>query len=269
MSEVSCTACQTLREDAPDFVTNGVTEAVCESLHDDTGLDAGNGNNDETDLHTANDCLIGRMEDEINAYDVCDWKKFMKQYITNDYEVNKGIICALGGLWETLHTLIKALGGGDGTIPVIRRYRVTVPVNAFGRVWRVTSGAEQNADTSAGTHESWYSVENVTEYFAGSGNNTDVGEFWITVPVSEMDSITGVWTQSWVVPSGNPYDGRGKGYIQTVNVQEWYQQGTNLIVNFDTYELCPPSTLGQTEGHNGGPYPVTIDFLIVGKKSIL
>lgn len=269
MSERSCTACQELREAAPEFVTNGVTEKVCESLADDKGFDADNGHDDSTDLHLANDCLIGRMEDELRAYGICDWKEFMERYIPNEYEANKGIICALGGLWNTLHSLIEALGGGDGSIPVIRRYRVTVPVDAFGQVWRVTSGAQQNSNTGPDTPDNWYSVENVTEYFAGTGNNKEIGEFWITVPISEMDSITGVWSQTWVVPSGNPYDRVGKGYIQTVNVQEWYQEGKNLIVNFDTYELCPPSTLSQTDGHNGGPYPVTIDFLIVGKKKLL
>lgn len=103
MSEVSCTACQELREDAPEFVTRGVTSKVCNSLANDTGLDATNGNNDATDLHTANDCLIGRMEDEINSYDTCDWKKFMKLFNRNIYEMLKAIICALRGIWLKIH----------------------------------------------------------------------------------------------------------------------------------------------------------------------
>lgn len=267
MSEISCTSCQDLREDAPEFVTNGVTSAVCSSLANDTGLDKTNGNNDATDLHNANDCLIGRMLDEIDAYDVCDWKEFMRRYIRNEYEENKAIICALGGLWSLIHKLINAMGGGSGKIPVMRRYRVTVPKSAFGQVWRVTSGAQQTGDNEPEDTPSWYSVSNITEWFAGSGNNVEVGEFWIKVPVSEMESITGVWTQTWVVPSGNPYDGKGKGYIQTVNVQEWYEQGGYLNINFDTYELCPPG--GGTAENNGGPYPVQVDFLVVGLKSLL
>lgn len=76
-----------------------------------------------------------------------------------------------------------------------------------------------------------------------------------------------MWTQTYVVPSGNPYDGRGKGYIQTVNIQGWTTEGTNLIVNFDTFELCPASMLPS--GYNGGPYPVTVDFLVVGTKTFV
>ena len=264
MSNYDCTACTKLREDAPDFVANGVTEAVCESLADDTGLDASNGNNDATDLHTANDCLIGRMQDEIDSYDLCDWKEFMKLYIGNHYEMDKAIICALGGVWELLHKLIEALGGSGGKIPVMRRYRVTVPASAFGKVWRVTDHVQQNSYPDPEMTEDWYAVDNVTEWFAGSGNNVEIGEFWIKVPLTEMESITGVWTQTFVVPNGNPYDGKGKAYIQTVNVQEWYEQGGYLNVNFDTYELCPPSTAG----HTGGPYPVTVDFLVVGARSL-
>lgn len=100
MSEISCTACQELRESAPEFTARGVTDAVCDSLANNTGLDATNGHDDATDLHLANDCLIGRMEDEVNAYDVCDWKVFMKRFIRNVYEMLRAIICSIRGLWE-------------------------------------------------------------------------------------------------------------------------------------------------------------------------
>ena len=99
MSEVSCTACQELREAAPDFVTNGVTETVCDSLANNTGLDASNGHDNATDLGLANDCLVGRMQDEVNYYGICDWKKFMKLFVHNVYEMFKAIICSLRGVW--------------------------------------------------------------------------------------------------------------------------------------------------------------------------
>lgn len=114
MSEVSCTACQELREAAPDFVTNGVTETVCDSLANNTGLDASNGHDNATDLSLANDCLVGRMQDEVNSYGICDWKKFMKLFIRNVYEMFKAIICSLRGVWgeardteETVATLCE------------------------------------------------------------------------------------------------------------------------------------------------------------------
>lgn len=243
MSEVSCTACQELREDAPDFVINGVTEAVCESLHDDTGLDADNGNNDETDLHTANDCLIGRMEQEINYYDICDWKKFMKQYITSDYEVNKAIICALGGLWSAVHELIEALGGGGGYIPVIRKYTYTVPVTKFIQTW-TTPCTTEHGDSST-----------LTAWFSGSPQQD---EDFITIPVTEMESVLGVWAQPKVVGY--------KTFAATVAVQSYAQEGSNLIVNFDAYEIA--NTTSPSFEPTVGPYALPVEFLVVGKKKI-
>lgn len=105
MSEISCTACQELRESAPDFAINGTTEAVCNSLAENTGLDANNGHDDATDLHLANDCYVGRMKDEVDAYDTCDWKPFMKLFIRNLYEVLKAIICSIRGIWEKIAEL--------------------------------------------------------------------------------------------------------------------------------------------------------------------
>lgn len=116
MSEVSCTACRDLQAAAPDFVTNGVTDDVCNSLAANTGLDSTNGHNDATDLHLANDCMIGRMEDEIKHYDVCDWKEFTKLFIGNVYEMLKAIICAIRGIWTKLSvhdSAIKDLQGGS------------------------------------------------------------------------------------------------------------------------------------------------------------
>lgn len=270
MSQVSCTACQELREAAPEFVANGVTDTVCESLAEDTGLDSTNGHDDETGLHLANDCLIGRMHDEINSYDVCDWKKFMKHYIDNDYEMNKGIICALGGLWNVIHTLIEALGGGDGYIPVFKHFKFTVPVSSFGEVWRADVAAAQEYNSVTGQ---WQNITGgIVHYMSGGGwhDDQEPGEgMWIEIPVAEMNSITGVWGQTWVLPGGNNFDGVGKPYMQTVSIQQWFERDSKLIVNFDTHVTAPVRVAsGSTVTQNGAPYPITVDFLVVGLKKI-
>lgn len=105
MSDYSCEACTELKAEASEFVLNGVTENVCTSLKNDTGFSTTNGNDDCTDLNNANDCLIGRMDDELEAYDTCQWKDYMHKFVPNLYEVLKAMICAICGLWTNVHNL--------------------------------------------------------------------------------------------------------------------------------------------------------------------
>ena len=108
MSEqLNCNACDDLREYAPDFVQNGVTTTVCNSMKNDTGINptATVTHTDCEDLDTANDCLVGRMDGELEAYDQCEWKKFMHKLLPNLYTVLKLMICAICGLWVNVHQL--------------------------------------------------------------------------------------------------------------------------------------------------------------------
>lgn len=101
MAKPDCNACEELRSHAPDFVQNGVTDTICTSLKNNTGLNPSATviNDDCTDLDLANDCLVGRMDKEVDAYDVCDWKEFMHQFIPNLWNLLKALICAICGLW--------------------------------------------------------------------------------------------------------------------------------------------------------------------------
>lgn len=112
MSSIDCGACQELRENAPEFVENGVTSTVCTSLQNDTGLNPNLTvtHTDAEDLHTANDCLIGQMDAQLEAFDTCDWKKFMHRFIPNVYEMLKAIICSLKGIWLKIHVLENSTG---------------------------------------------------------------------------------------------------------------------------------------------------------------
>lgn len=108
MSElINCNACEDLREYAPEFVQKGVTDTVCNSMKNDTGINptATVTHTDCEDLNTVNDCLVGRMDDELEAYDSCDWKKFMHKFIPNLYTLLKLMICSICGLWVNVHLL--------------------------------------------------------------------------------------------------------------------------------------------------------------------
>lgn len=102
MSRLACDACDNLRENAADFVNAGVTSAICDSLHDNTGLNPNLSplHQNEEDLHDANDCLIGTMDEQVEMYQACDWKEYMHKFVRNLYETLKAIICWLSGVQD-------------------------------------------------------------------------------------------------------------------------------------------------------------------------
>lgn len=106
MANINCEACADLRETSPELVVNGFTDEMCVSLGNDTGLSPSSGNDDCTDLNNMNDCLVGNLDAEVEAYDVCEWKPFMHKFIPNVWTTLKGIICAICGLWTNVKTLI-------------------------------------------------------------------------------------------------------------------------------------------------------------------
>ena len=99
----SCEACSDLQENSAEFVLNGVTDNVYNALINDDGFNTASDNDDCADLNNANDCLIGNMEDEVDAYDVCGWKDFMPDLIHNIWTVIKAVIAAICGLWAKVH----------------------------------------------------------------------------------------------------------------------------------------------------------------------
>lgn len=105
---LNCEACSDLREYAPDFVLNGVTDDICLSLENDTGLNPTLDpvHTDCDDLHDINDCLVGNMEAEVDAYEVCDWKTYIKKIIPNIHQTFKSIICSICGIWKNIHRIL-------------------------------------------------------------------------------------------------------------------------------------------------------------------
>lgn len=99
MANKNCEACSELQENSADFVQNGVTKDICNSLKANTGFNQSSGHDDCEDLSDANDCLIGNMEDSIDAYDMCSWKTYTKDLVHNLWNVLKAIICSICGLW--------------------------------------------------------------------------------------------------------------------------------------------------------------------------
>lgn len=101
-TNTNCSACSDLRETAPELAVYGFTDTMETSMQNNTGLNPSSGNDDCTDLNNMNDCLIGTLEEELPAYDVCDWKTFMSKFLPNLWTTLKGIISAICGLWTNI-----------------------------------------------------------------------------------------------------------------------------------------------------------------------
>lgn len=104
---IDCNVCDDLKEVSPEFASLGITDTVCASLKNDTGLNPSLPilHTDCEDLEMMNDCLIGRPKDELEKYDNCDWRKFMRRFLWNLHEMLGGVICAVCGLWTNVHSL--------------------------------------------------------------------------------------------------------------------------------------------------------------------
>lgn len=130
-SNVDCSACTELKENASEFVQKGVTKTVCTSLKNNTGFNPSltTLHDDCEDLDTATDCMIGMMEKEIDSYDVCDWREFMKKFINNLTQLLKAIICSICGLWDRTDALCDLIG--SSIAPPLRDYAV-LPLRTSG-----------------------------------------------------------------------------------------------------------------------------------------
>lgn len=113
MIDYDCSACEQLREDAPNFVVNGLGSTEETSLMNNTGLNPSSGNDDCEDLNAMNDCLVKNMETEIDSYNVCSWKDYMKALVGNLWTVNKGIISAICGLWTKVDCNTDSINSFD------------------------------------------------------------------------------------------------------------------------------------------------------------
>lgn len=181
MAKNNCAACEDLREYAPDFVVNGVTKNVCNSLMNDTGLNASASGTHTNcgDLKDANDCLVGNMVDEIDAYGECDWKDFTRNFISNLYNVIYAMICSMCGLWKRLKKIeceIDHLVGDSDSIYTL--------VPNEGNKFRMAGGVSINGDDAPLVMRIAGTIGQITGSIKCDGN----------MPSSYTNNITTKWT---------------------------------------------------------------------------
>lgn len=145
--DIDCSACEELRENAPNFVQNGITDTECNSLKNDTGFNPNltTLHTDCEDLDTANDCLIGMMDGEIEKYEPCDWQEYMHKFIPNLYQLLKAFVCTICGIWTNIHNLwshVTDLEDAQVDICDLLQNTIAPPLRAYGVHPLKTSGTD-------------------------------------------------------------------------------------------------------------------------------
>lgn len=185
MSAVSCDACANLREHAPNFVQNGVTEIEAASLKNNTGLNPSLTvtRDDCSDLNDVNDCLIGHMGDALDAYDVCDWKEFMRKLLPNLYETLKAMIAAICGLWSRVTTLCSSV---DTLLGLIRGGSAAKSHRGY---WTDTARAQfSHSDYTSESGYWWDFPADILQGF-GCSDSRRLGRY--TTPGLRYDDVLG------------------------------------------------------------------------------
>ena len=110
---MNCASCNDLKQVAPELMVTGLTDEMEDSLRKNTGLnpDLTVVHNNEEDITDMIDCLVGRFGQQVDSYDDCDWKGFMKSFIGNLYGVMRASAASEAGMWEAID------GGGGGVHP--------------------------------------------------------------------------------------------------------------------------------------------------------
>lgn len=212
MSSINCSACTDLQEYAPEFTQNGVTTNVAASLANDTGFNPSLAatHTDCDDLNDANDCLVGRMDQEIEAYEMCDWKEFMHKFIPNVYEVIKAIIASICGMWVKIHGLCNSI---DAILGLIRG---NTPSPIYG-TW-TTTGYNSLTPLPDWAEKSKYGIALRADIADGFGcrDGKRLGRWTVGITYKEntyprigsysmtnykVGDIWGYWRKSQVVPT--------------------------------------------------------------------
>ena len=102
----NCLACERLKEYAYNFVVNGITDAECDSLRVNQGLNPNLADHDNCEaLNDMLDCLIGNLHDRLPSFSICDWREYVDELMTNMYNFKKALTCSICGQWDALNEI--------------------------------------------------------------------------------------------------------------------------------------------------------------------
>lgn len=102
---IICESCEALKDYAPDYLLNGVTEIECGNLQQNKGLTAQPTHDNYEDIQDIINCGVFGMDQMIQASSNCDWKEVMRKLSNNVANILSSINCGDLGQWEAIEAL--------------------------------------------------------------------------------------------------------------------------------------------------------------------
>lgn len=231
----NCSACEDLKTYAPDFVVNGITNATCKSLGNDTGLNPALNprHNNCQDLQDMSDCLIGALGETLPSYDICDIKDYLGKLTNNLKSMFDALACNECGqwnmIWKLYNSVVSIVGGEE--------YHFATQLVFFD------VPKEQFVQVGAGlSREVWF-----------SGDPAHENEYWVDLEMDIAEHVVIV-----------PYAMLGGEHPTTITFQQMVQQGKRAQINFDIYQVQ-----GATRPDTPVPFDQRVYAYIFGKKKVV
>lgn len=102
---IICESCEALKDYAPDYLLNGITEKECGNLQQNNGLTAQPNHDNYEDIQDTINCGVFGMDQMIQAASNCDWKEVMRKLSNNVANILSSINCGDLGQWEAIEAL--------------------------------------------------------------------------------------------------------------------------------------------------------------------
>lgn len=238
-----CKACDDLKYNAPHFTANGLTDKECESLRNNTGLDPKAQHDDCEDLNNMNDCLIAGIQEDIEAYDDCDWKLWANDMMTNLFNMIKAIVCVICGLWEEFARVWDKFAQICQALETLLRLIRGERPKAHLGYWLSSFKAKIHLSTTSGDvipldvnkfvpnfmadvleGATCDSNKKIGRYYGGWAYDQDISPYLVTIQITEPvpnGTVIGVVPMNAVVGQGDMTEANWKNMLRSGKIWEW------------------------------------------------
>jgi|GEM_PF-3765117 len=126
-----------------EFCFNEITDKICENLQNDEGIhpSATHSNTDCDDLSSLNDLATSKLHNALMVLDICnidDYKCWLDSLLGWQWNIDKGIVCAICGLWSNIHKINDMVGQIQQSITVNGKIEIPRDVDVSNNPYLIT-----------------------------------------------------------------------------------------------------------------------------------